>query len=164
MHLPQRPRGGANGTPVTLCDVAATILDGVGARDAIATLDLPGTSLLDLTGRPDQDLAALSQLHTYCPDGVFMLRTRRHKYIHYLNAKPQLYDLETDPEELHDLAGDPANADLLATLEARLRALVDPEDTDATAKRDQANMIAKHGGEAVIRQKERMAYTPPPAA
>jgi len=164
MAGPGVPKGSANGTPVTLCDVAATILDGLGARDAITTLDLPGTSLLDLAGRPDQDLAALSQLHTYCPDGVYMLRTRRHKYIHYVNAPPQLYDLEADPEELRDLAGDPAHAALLASLEARLRAMVDPEATDAAAKRDQAKMIARHGGEAAIRRKERMAYTPPPAA
>jgi choline-sulfatase len=164
MAGPDVPRAATSPTPVTLCDVSATILDAVGARDAIEELGLPGASLLDLANAPPQDRAAISELHTYCPDGVTMLRTLRHKYVHYVNGPPQLFDLEADPEELHDLAADPDQAGLLREMQARLRALFDPEATDAAAKRDQAAMIAHHGGEAAIRQKERMAYTPPPAA
>ena len=93
-----------------------------------------------------------------------MLRTPRWKYIHYVNAAPQLYDLVADPEELRDLAGDPAQAGVLAEMEARLRAMLDPAAVDDAAKQAQARMIAHHGGEAAIRAKERMAYTPPPAA
>jgi choline-sulfatase len=159
---PGVPRGRC-ATPVTLCDLAATILDAAGAPEAIAELGLPGASLLDLATQPTQDRAALSELHTYCPDGVFMLRTPRHKYIHYVNQPPQLFDLEADPEELRDLAGDPAHAALRAGMEARLRAMLDPEAVNAAAQRDQAAMIARLGGEAVIRAKERAAYTPAPA-
>lgn len=159
---PDTPRDALCGTPVTLCDLSATICDGVGARDAVEELGLPGASLLDLAGQPTQDRAALSELHTYCPEGVFMLRTARHKYIHYAGAPAQLYDMEADPEELHDLAADPAHAALRAELEARLRAMLDPEATHAAALADQAAMIALHGGEAAIRQRERAAYTPPP--
>jgi choline-sulfatase len=158
------PEAARCGTPVTLCDVAATILDAVGARDAIAELGLPGASLLDLATQPTQDRAALSELHTYCPDGVFMLRTPRWKYIHYVNAAPQLYDLVADPEELTDLAADPSHASVLAEMAARLRAMLDPDAVDGAAKQAQARMIAHHGGEATIRAKERMAYTPTPAA
>ncbi len=162
MAGPGVPKGRC-ATPVTLCDLAATILDAAGARDAIGELGLPGASLLDLAGRPTQDRAALSELHTYCPDAVYMLRTPRHKYIHYVNHPPQLFDLEADPEELHDLAADPAHAALLRAMEARLRAMLDPEAVNASAQRDQADMIERLGGEAVIRAKERAAYTPPPA-
>lgn len=161
---PDVPAGAANATPVTLCDVAATILDAVGARDAISELGLPGASLLDLLAVPQPDRVALSEMHSFGPDGVFMLRTGRHKYIHHVHFPPQLYDLEADPEELHDLAGDPASAGLLRAMEQRLRGLLDPEAVDALAKADQAAMIARHGGEAVIRGRERMAYTPPPVA
>jgi choline-sulfatase len=155
------PRG-VCATPVTLCDVSATILDAVGARDAIAELGLPGASLLDLAAQPTQDRAALSELHTYCPGGVFMLRTPRWKYVHYIGHAPQLFDMVSDPEELRDLSGDAAHAGVLRGMEARLRAMLDPEAVDAKAKRDQAAMIEKYGGEAVIRAKERAAYTPPP--
>ena len=164
MAGPGVPQAAACRTPVTLVDLSATILDAVGARDAIDELGLPGASLLDLAPAPPQDRAALSQLHTNTPDGFYMLRTLRHKYVHYVNAPPQLFDLEADPEELHDLAGDPAHAALLAEMEARLRAELDPEAVDAEAKAAQAVMIERFGGEDAIRQRERMAYTPPPAA
>jgi choline-sulfatase len=158
------PAGHACPTPVTLLDLSATILDAVGEGDAIAAMGLPGTSLLDLAASPPRDLAALSQLHTNAPDGFYMLRTLRHKYVHYVNAPPQLFDMAADPEELHDLAADPAHAATLRALEARLRAMLDPDSVDAEAKAAQAAMMAHHGGEAAIRQREHAAYTPPPVA
>jgi len=161
---PDVPQGGASGTPVTLLDVSATILDAVGAGDAIAELGLPGKSLLSLADAPDEDRAALSQLHTNTPDGFYMLRMLRHKYVHYVNAPPQLFDLEADPEELHDLAGDPAHAALLHAMEARLRAMLDPDEVDAEAKAAQAVMVERFGGLDAIRRRERAAYTPPPVA
>jgi arylsulfatase A-like enzyme len=53
------------------------------------------------------------------------VRTERYKYIHYF-TEPQefeLYDLKQDPEELHNLHGDPAHAELGRRLAARLEAL-----------------------------------------
>jgi choline-sulfatase len=158
------PQGAACRTPVTLLDLSATILDAVGEGDAIAAMGLPGTSLLELANAPPRDLAALSQLHTNAPDGFYMLRTLRHKYVHYVNAPPQLFDMEADPEELHDLAADPAHAATLAALAARLRAILDPDAVDAEAKAAQLVMMDRHGGEEAIRKRERMAYTPPPVA
>src|SRR5438552_389437 len=49
------------GTPVTLCDVSATILDAVGATTAIEELRLPGTSLLDLATEPSKHRTVLSE-------------------------------------------------------------------------------------------------------
>lgn len=159
------PAGAACPTPVTLLDLSATILDAVGAHDAIAELGLAGASLLDLANAPPQDRAALSEFHTYGPDAFTMLRTLRHKYVHYLNGPPpQLFDLAADPEELHDLGEDPAHAATRLALEARLRSLVDLEDADRRAKADQAAMIAHYGGDAAVRGRERMAFTPPPTA
>lgn len=161
---PGVPAGAACGTPVTLCDLSATILDGVGARDAIGELGLPGASLLDLAGAPVRERLALSEFHTYGPDGITMLRSPRYKYVHYIGAPPQLFDLEADPEELNDLGRDNAHAPIRAEFERAMRAMLDPEAVDARAKADQARMIAHHGGEAAVRARERAAYTPPPAA
>lgn len=155
---------GTCGTPVTLCDLSATILDGVGAGEAVQELGLQGISLLELAGKSTQDRAALSEFHTYGPDGMAMIRTPRWKYISYVGLPPQLYDMEDDPQELHDLGENNAHAETRTMLEARLRQLLDLEETDRRAKADQARMIAQYGGEAAIRARERMAYTPPPTA
>src|SRR5216683_282502 len=156
------PAGAVCGTPVTLCDVSATILDAVGAPDAIAELDLPGASLLDLAGRPPKDRTVLSEFHTYGPDAFYMLRGLRHKYVYYVGAPPQLFDLEADPEELTDLGTDPAYAPQRAAFEARLRAILDPELVDQQAKTDQARMAERYGGFEMLRRREKMAFTPPP--
>ena len=53
------------------------------------------------------------------------VRTTRYKYIHYF-LDPQeyeLYDLERDPGELENLAGNPAYASLQRQLEVRLEEL-----------------------------------------
>ncbi len=50
------------------------------------------------------------------------VRTKRWKYIRYFRQDPvyeSLYDLRGDPEEIHDLARDPAFAERLARLRAR---------------------------------------------
>ena len=49
-----------------------------------------------------------------------MLRHGRFKYCHYVGQPAQLFDLQADPEELQDLAG---NLDHLADLQACERAL-----------------------------------------
>ena len=76
---------------------------------------------------PPQDRTVLSQFHTYGPDAFYMLRDQRHKYVHYVGAPPQLFDLEADPEELTDLGTDTAHEPQRAAFEARLRAILDPE-------------------------------------
>lgn len=66
--------------------------------------------------------------HTYTPpkpdtiaksEGV---RTDRWKYIRWLDPKPhveELFDLQNDPQELHNLAGDPTHQDTLRQLRER---------------------------------------------
>jgi choline-sulfatase len=158
------PAGVSCRTPVTLCDVSATFLDAVGAADAIAELALPGVSLLDLAGQPPQNRTVLSQFHTYGPDAFYMLRDLRHKYVYYVGAPSQLFDLEADPEELTDLGADPAYARQRMAFETLLRDIVDPEVVDKEAKSDQARMAEQYGGFEMLRRREKMAFTPPPTA
>jgi choline-sulfatase len=158
------PAGTVCATPVTLCDVSATILDAVGASDAITELALPGVSLLNLAGQPPQNRTVLSEFHTYGPDAFYMLRTLRHKYVHYVGAPPQLFDLEADPEELTDLGAELACIPQRAAFEAQLRAILDPEGVDRQAKADQARVAEKYGGFEILRRREKIAFTPPPTA
>jgi choline-sulfatase len=94
-----------------------------------------------------------------------MLRRGRWKYHHYVRFRPELFDLETDPEELHDLALDPAHADVLRDMEASLRRICgDPQAIDELAKADQRAMIERYGG---VEAASRMGFkgaTPAPGA
>jgi arylsulfatase A-like enzyme len=42
-----------------------------------------------------------------------VLRGERYKYVHFPALPPLLFDLESDPDEVHDLSGDPAYAGVL---------------------------------------------------
>lgn len=148
-------------TPVSLTDVYATVLDGVGAREAAPEGSL---SLFDVAeGRAPADRAVLSEYHaTASREGAFMLRDRRHKYVRYVSYPAQLFDLEADPEELRDLATDPAHAAVLAAMEVRLRGVLDPEAVDRAVKARQAGLIEAHGGRAAVLARGDLSYSPPP--
>jgi len=51
---------------------------------------------------------------------AFMVRTAAWKYIHYEHFRPQLFDLNADPDEFHDLGDSPAHAAVQAALHERL--------------------------------------------
>ena len=94
----------------------------------------------------------------------FMLREDRYKLIAYVGMAPQLFDLEADPDESHNLAGDPAHAETLARLDAALRAICDPEAVDATAQADQRRRVDAVGGkEAILAGGVKFTHSPPPS-
>lgn len=94
--------------------------------------------------------------------GVFMLRKGRWKYVHCVRYRPQLFDLEKDPEELSDLAGEPAHRATLDELHAELRHFCDPAEVDARARRRQAELLARHGGRQAALMRGDLNYTPAP--
>ena len=49
-----------------------------------------------------------------------MVRTAAWKYIHYEHFRPQLFDLNADPDEFHDLGDSPVHAGVRAILHERL--------------------------------------------
>ena len=54
------------------------------------------------------------------------------KYLRYAGHPPQLFNLEDDPEELHNLAQ--SRPHIVQDLDARLESLVDFDAADAQAK------------------------------
>src|SRR5581483_3509301 len=130
------PAGSQCDRVASLLDINATILDAVGAPR------LPrsnGRTLLPvLTGASSQweDIA----IAEYCidtghypgielPEGSYqrMVRKGALKYIDFGEDDPQLFDLENDPEEIRDLASDPAFRELLAELRGIARYDWDPQ-------------------------------------
>jgi choline-sulfatase len=91
-----------------------------------------------------------------------MVRKGRWKYHYYVRYRPELFDLQEDPEELHDLSGDPAHAPVLREMEAELRRICDPEAVDAQAKGDQQAMIERLGGVQVAARMGAGGATPVP--
>jgi choline-sulfatase len=88
-----------------------------------------------------------------------MLRDGADKLIYHAGFPPQLFDLAVDPDETNDLAvAEPARIAPLAAL----RAILDPEATDARAKADQQAMAEKVGGNDAIRKRGAFPLTPPP--
>ena len=56
------------------------------------------------------------------------------KYLRYAGHPPQLFNLQDDPEEIHDLSQ--SHPHIVQDLDARLESLVDFDAADAQAKSD----------------------------
>jgi len=164
MAGPGLPIGKLVATPVTLVDFFPTILEGVGARPASDDQDLPGESLFAIANAPDNpNRIAFSEYHACgAKTGSFMVRQGKYKYIHYVDFAPELYDLEADPEELYELSGDPMYAKVIREFEGKLRAILDPDEVNARAKRDQQAKIEEVGGLDFIMKRGGIAATPVP--
>ena len=106
--------------PVSLLDLAPTVLELCGLEPAVP---MDGRSLAPaLSGQP---LAPADVVVEYLAEGVrspaVMLRRGRHKYVWCADDPEQLFDLEADPHELVNLAGDEQSpcASLRAEVERR---------------------------------------------
>ena len=80
----------------------------------------------------------------------------------YVGYEPELYHLDDDPEELHDLATSPDHALVRAGMLARLRTVVEPEHADRAAKDDQNALVERHGGRDAALQVGKFGATPAP--
>lgn len=154
---PDVPRGQVVSTPVSHVDLYPTFLDLAGLR---RDPSMPGVSLFDAAGRSDR--AVMAEYHANGSTAAsFMLRQGPYKYIEYVGDRPQLFDLDSDPSEMVDLARDPDHAEALAACARRLRDFCDPEEVDAMAKADQARRVAEAGGIEAAAAVQ-IPYTPVP--
>jgi arylsulfatase A-like enzyme len=127
-YPPRIPAGSRAGRMVLNLDLAPTLLDLVGAPPRA---QLQGGSLMALLADPGLPWRTdwLYEYYDYPGSEEVRpcrgVRTERYKYIHYFTAPEEfeLYDLESDPEELHNLYGDARCATLTAQLVERLEEL-----------------------------------------
>jgi choline-sulfatase len=105
----------------------------------------------------------LSEYHAIgCTGGATLLRHGSFKYCHYVDHPAQLFDLAADPEELQDLATNPAHRETLLACEAALRRVLNPEEVDQRAKQRQQDLLAAHGGRDAALARGDLGFTPAP--
>jgi uncharacterized sulfatase len=109
-------------------DVYPTLADVCGLQGAPANLH--GRSLMPLLSNPNAawDRPAVSQVTRNTASGPTMgysLRTERYRYTMWAGGAEgeELYDYETDPRELRNLAGDTGSETLKSQLRARLETI-----------------------------------------
>ena len=118
-------RGQVLAQPVELRDVLPTCLDA--AKVGFDKKEFDGRSMLDLIrGKTDgwREYIDLEHDRCYSKENCWNgLTDGRFKYIYYaFDGRQQLFDLVNDPDELHDLAGDPKHE---ATLKRWRRRMID---------------------------------------
>jgi choline-sulfatase len=116
----------------TLCELAGIDLGGIAPWT-------DGQSLLPLT-RGEQRTAPV--LMEYAAEGSYApmvaIREGRYKFVHCELDPPQLFDLEADPQELDNLAGDREHAGFVGAFMERVRARWDMAAFDAAVRESQA--------------------------
>jgi choline-sulfatase len=163
MAGPDIPAGRVVETPVSHIDCAPTILEATGVPLPRGEDALPGASLFAVARGERPARPVISEYHAIgSVAGAFMLRYGRWKYCHYVAYPPQLFDLDADPEETTDLAGDPRYRAEVAEGERRLRAVLDPEEVDARAKRRQRELLDSYGGREAALARGDLGFTPAP--
>src|SRR5579862_2371506 len=155
------PVGRVVATPTSHVDVYPFVMQCVGAE--VPNDGQPGYSLFDIAEGFAPPRTVLSEYHGMgSTTGAFMIRNGPYKYVHYVRYRPQLFDLARDPEELRDLAGDPAHARVLEECRALLYAICDPEDVDRRAKARQRVLLEQNGGREAVIARGDLGFSPPP--
>jgi choline-sulfatase len=162
---PGIPEGKAVATPASLVDCHPTIVESVGTAIDGDDAPLPGHSLVALANGAQPDRTILSEFHDGgAPTGYFLVRRDEWKYVHYVGAEAQLFNLRDDPFEENDLGCDPGHRPRRSDCEAALRSILDPDAINRQAFADQARRIEALGGrEAILRMTgQEFGFTPLP--
>ena len=136
------PEGQRNQNVTSTLDLTATMLDAAGAP---ALPDMAGRSLLPLL-RGETTTWEDEAFSEFCvEEGWFhrMIRRGPWKLIHYHRHRPQLFDLQDDPDELRDLAEDPKFSSIREDLTTRVLAGWDGDAIEAehALKREQSQIL-----------------------
>lgn len=126
-------------TPVSTIDVTPTLCDLAGIDMTAVMPWTDGTSLLPLArGTERSEPVAIEYAAEGSITPLVMLRYGKWKYTRCLADPDQLFDMETDPQERHNLASNPAHAATLQTLRAKSEARWDLKAFDAQVRESQA--------------------------
>lgn len=164
MMGPGIDKGKAVDTPASLLDIYPFIFSTVDeVDDETVTERHPGTDLIDLAQGKDADRAVFSEYHGMgSKSAAYMLRKGRYKLVVYSDYEPQLFDLDSDPEEMNDIASSANAAPVMAELMAELKKICDPFAVDREAKATQAAMLEEVGGKEVVIARGDLGFSVPP--
>jgi choline-sulfatase len=116
---------------VSLMDIMPTLVElGSGDQTMSFADRLDGHSLLPLLDGGERDGPDTVLGEILCETAispVFMVRRGRYKYVYSAPDPEQLYDLESDPDELHNLAAEPGFEETRRAFFDEVMALWDPE-------------------------------------
>ena len=155
------PKGLIVKTPVSLIDVFPSILDVFNIEE---TAEKSGESLFEIAKNKDnKKRLVFSEYHgAGAISGAFMVRDGKYKYIHYVNFEPEFYDLETDPDELINLATNEKYSEVLKIYENELFNMIDPNIINNEALADQAQIVEQYGGVEKVLMRGGLSGTPVP--
>lgn len=133
-------------TPVDLHDVQASLFYASGAARPVDWAGQP----LQTIKQQDAERVVFSEYHGHgTRSGAYMIRKGDWKLIYYMEAPHQLFRLDEDPDELHNVYAD--YPEKTGELEAELRRICSPETEDEKAHQFQArqaellsSLIEKH--------------------
>ena len=101
--------------PVNLIDLYPTVVSMAGLAPESG---LEGESLLPLVGNPQADWS--DHTVTTFGRGNHAVTSNRWRYIQYFDGSAELYDRSADPNEWHNLIGEPTSRDIIAEFRGRV--------------------------------------------
>lgn len=120
------------GATVNLVDLGPTLCALAGIEPIYPTSSIDGSDFSDLVleSAESSGEGSRSTMAEYYGDGTWkgwrMLRRGRYKLVYALDCQPVLFDLDADPGEWNDLAGDSRHREVLETMTAALLEGWDP--------------------------------------
>lgn len=146
-------------TPVSLLDLSCTIPCAFGLNWPGSRPGLPLQEVVRMSDGRDREI--ISQYHAAgAVSGAYMLRKGRWKYIEYAGFQPELFDLDTDPEESRNVA--PEYPEIVDSFANALRKHVDPETAERAAFEAQDRLVEEQGGRENVLRRSDLGPTPPP--